>query len=194
MNVMKVNTYDKPSRRYAMRKIVLALGMVCLLAAPAWAEGEFSLFGAYEQVTSNDASIGGGGRLSLNLKIVSFDLTATWLPQKGNVSILGGAVDKAQITPIDLGVRIRFGTGNEFRPYVGGGLSYIFADLEFGEVDNELGYYLSLGFVGLADRPVRWYAEVLYRMAEIEADFGVQGKVKEDVGGLGIAAGLTFSF
>jgi hypothetical protein len=194
MNVMKVKTYDKPSRRYAMRKIVLALGIVCLLAAPAWAEGEFSLFGAYERVTSNDSSIGGGGRLSLNLRIVSFDLTATWLPQKGNVDVLGGAVDKIQTTPVDLGVRVRFSPGSEFRPYVGGGISYFFNALEFGEVDDEVGFYLSLGFIGLADRPVRWYAEAIYRMAEIEADFGVQGKVKEDIGGFGVTAGLAFSF
>jgi outer membrane protein W len=178
-----------------MRKIVLALGLVCLLATPAWAEGEFSLFGAYEQVTGNNASsIGGGARVSLSLNTVSFDLTATWLPQKGNVGVLGGSVDKVQITPVDLGLRFRFARGSEFRPYVGVGLSYILTDLEFGEADDELGYYLSLGFVGMANGPVRWYSEVLYRTAEITADFGVQGKVEEDVGGFGIAAGLTFAF
>lgn len=177
-----------------MRKIVLALGLICFLATPAWAEGEFSLFGAYEQVTGSDTSIGGGARVSLNLNIVSFDLTATWLPQKGNVGVLGGSVDKIQITPVDLGVRFRFSSGSEFRPYVGVGLSYILTDLEFGEVDDEAGFYLSLGFVGQADRPIRWYTEVLYRMAEVTADFGVQGKVEEDVGGLGITAGLSFAF
>jgi hypothetical protein len=194
MNVMKVNTYDKPSRRYAMRKIVLALGMVCLLAAPAWAEGEFSLFGAYGQVTGSDGSVGGGGRVSLNLKIVSFDLTATYLAQKGNIEMLGGALDKVQILPVELGVRFRLAPGNEFRPYVGVGLSYFLTDLEFGEADDELGFYLSAGFIGLADRNVKWYIEGLYRWAEIEADFGVQGKVEEPIGGLGMAAGLTFVF
>lgn len=194
MNVMNVNMYDKPSRRYAMRKIVLALGMVCLLATPAWAGGEFSLFGAYEQVTSNDYSIGGGGRVSLNLQRLSFDFTATYLAQKGSVEMLGGALDKVKVFPIDLGIRYRFSPGSEFRPYFGVGLSYVLTELEFGDADDEVGFYASLGFVGLADRKTRWYAEVLYRWVEMEADFGVQGKVDENVGGFGVTAGLTFGF
>ena len=57
------------------------------------------------------------------------------------------------------------------------------------------------------DQAESWLIEVEHRLqlaaerlrlardlAEIDADFGVQGKVKEDVGGFGVAAGLTFSF
>ena len=64
-----------------MRKAVLVLvGCLVLCAAPAWAGGEFSLFGTYGEVTESNRSFGFGARISAGGESVMVDLTGTWFP------------------------------------------------------------------------------------------------------------------
>ena len=60
-----------------MRKALLILG-ICIVAAPAWAGGGFSLFGSYAQLSDDAEGIGFGARLSVGGDRWIGDLTWTW--------------------------------------------------------------------------------------------------------------------
>jgi hypothetical protein len=118
-----------------MRKIVLAVGCLCLLAAPAWAGGGFSLFGTYGQINDNTSSGGLGARVSFGGQKLVVDVTATWFPERSGAIINDGGYvinDSLQIYPIEVGLRYLFAPGEEFRPYVGAGASWILTDLQGG--------------------------------------------------------------
>lgn len=177
-----------------MRRMLVVLGCVCALAAPAWAGGEFAVFGAYGETVDTNASLGLGARISVGRENVKFDLTSTWFRQSSATD--GGApvADEITLTPLELGVRFLFAPGGQFRPYVGAGASYFLVTSRVGEADDELGYYVTGGMVFGAPRGIRLYGEVVYRAADVTADYGPAGRADLDVGGLGVAAGLSFTF
>ena len=79
-----------------MRKIVLAVGCMCLLTAPAWAGGGFSLFGTYGQVNDSVSSGGFGGRVSFGGQRLVVDLTATWFPASNGAIVKNGCATEFQ--------------------------------------------------------------------------------------------------
>lgn len=180
-----------------MRKIVLAVGCMCLLTAPAWAGGGFSLFGTYGQVNDSVSSGGFGGRVSFGGQRLVVDLTATWFPASNGVIVKNGSFqihDSIQIYPIELGLRYLFAPGGEFRPYVGGGASWILTDVQTGSMDDDLGFYILAGMVWGDGRGVDGFVEGLYRRAQTEVDYGAEGRWGVDLGGFAGVGGIVIFF
>ena len=180
-----------------MRKIVLAVGCICLLAAPAWAGGGFSLFGTYGQVNDYTSSGGLGARVSFGGQTLLVDLTATWFPERSSVVVKNGGFqinDSLQIYPVELGLRYLFAPGEEFRPYVGGGVSWILTDVQNGSMDDELGYYILAGMVWGDGRGVEGFVEGLYRRAQTDVDYGAEGRWSVDLAGFAAVGGIVIVF
>jgi hypothetical protein len=180
-----------------MRKIVLAVGCICLLAAPAWAGGGFSLFGTYGQVNDNISSGGLGARVSFGGQKLLVDFTATWFPERSGVIVKSGSsqiFDNIQLYPVELGVRYVFAPGEEFRPYVGGGASWFLTDVQNGSMDDELGYYILAGMVWGDGRGVEGFVEGLFRRAQADVDYGAAGTWGVDLGGFAGVAGIVIVF
>lgn len=180
-----------------MRRIVGVVFGCCLLASPAWAGGGLHLFGTYTEVSDNIEAAGAGGRLSVGGESLVFDITATWLPRRGGDIVSQDGVrieDRLQVTPFDLGIRYVFSPGKQLRPYVGVGASYIVTNLNTGTVDDEVGFYGLLGLAWNRQREMGFYGELIYRDAEMTADYGFDGSYDVDLGGLGIAIGVFVGF
>jgi hypothetical protein len=194
-------TYNRPSRRSQMRKVILLLGCICLLSAPAWAGGGLALFGTYGEVSEYNRSGGFGARISVGGERLVIDLSGTWFPERSSKVVDEGGYtifDDIQIAPIELGVRYVFksssGGGGGVRPYIGAGLSYIVTDLNEGAVDDEAGYYGLFGCVFGNGVGIDFFGEVLYRRAEVTVDYGFMGDYKVDVGGLAGSVGIVLVF
>jgi len=180
-----------------MRKIVLAVGCMCLLAAPAWAGGGFSLFGTYGQVNDNTSSGGFGGRVTFGGQKLVVDVTATWFPKRSGAIINVGGFqinDSLQIYPIEVGLRYLFAPGEEFRPYVGAGASWILTDLQGASMDDELGFYALAGMVWGDGRGIEGFVEGVFRRAQTDVDYGSQGIWGVDLGGFAGVAGIVIVF
>jgi len=178
-----------------MRKALLVL-TICLLAAPAWAGGGFSLFGSYAEVHDDATTGGAGARLTLGGARWVGDLTFTWYPSKGGVGSISGFTDNIQVIPTDFGIRYLFTTSGNFDPYVGAGFSFMYVNLNDGNADNTFGYYGMLGF-NLGARYVKFFAEGLYRWGESDVSYrsgGREWRGKMDVGGWGLNAGVIWTF
>jgi len=178
-----------------MRKALLVLG-ICILAAPAWAGGGFSLFGSYAQVSDDAEGFGGGVRLTLGGQNFVGDLTWTWYPSDSNVGTVGGLSDKLQVIPTDLGARYLFNTSGSFRPYIGAGGTFFYTNLNDGSIDNAYGFYGLLGF-NLGHGMTKFFAEAIYRWGEADVTYyhpvrPLTGTM--DLGGFGVNAGVIWTF
>jgi len=182
-----------------MRKTVLILGICCLLAAPAWAGSGFSLFGSYSEVSDEGQSFGAGARVSLGGARWVGDLTWTWYERADDILILTDPFieDDIQVIPTDLGVRYIIPTQGSFQPYIGGGFTFFYNNLNQGRAENSLGGYILAGF-NLGKSGTKFFGEVLYRMGESNVTYepvpGQQTKQKVDVGGIGVNLGIVWTF
>ncbi len=179
-----------------MRKTLLVLGICCVMAAPAWAGGGFSLFGSYSEINDDGQALGAGVRVSMGGERWVGDLSWTWFPSKDGVQTIAGIEDTLQFIPTDFGVRYLFQTQGSFKPYVGGGGTFFYLNLNNGEVDNTWGVYGLLGF-SLGEHRAKFFAEVLYRWGDTDVHyFAVPNPItgSMDVGGFAINAGLTWAF
>jgi len=180
-----------------MRRTVLVVACLTLLASPAWAGGGFHLFGTYGEINDWTAATGFGARLSVGGEKVIFDLTATWFPERTTkIGEAGGMslYDDLQIAPIELGVRYVFAPASHWRPYIGGGLSLFVTDLNVGRVDDEVGYYGMLGLLWHGGGAFGLYGEAVYRQAEVDYEVEDGVKFSENVGGLAGVFGIIFAF
>ncbi len=178
-----------------MRKALLFL-VFCILAAPAWAGGGFSLFGSYAQMSTDAEALGAGVRLTIGGQKWVGDLSWTWYPSKSNVDTIAGRTDKLQVIPTDFGVRYLFDTSGTFRPYVGGGGTFFYNHLNDGKLDNTFGFYGLLGF-NLGRNTTKFFLEGIYRYGEADVTYPNPGNPltgKMDVGGFGINAGIIWTF
>ena len=181
-----------------MRKALLVLG-ICVIAAPAWAGGGFSLFGSYAQLSDDTEGIGAGVRLSWGGERWIGDLTWTWYPSEDDVVAIPGVdADKLQVIPTDLGVRYLVESSGSVQPYVGVGGTFFYNNLSNGSIDNAWGLYGLFG-LNFGHGGVKFFAEGIYRWAETDVSYSVGGTPvfatsSFDVGGYGINAGLMLSF
>ncbi len=179
-----------------MRKTVLVLvGCLALMAAPAWAGGAFSLFGTYGQVNDNNNSYGAGARLTLGGESFVVDLTGTWYPKVNGIVVDDPGVtifDGIQMIPFDLGIRYVFAKGSGLRPYIGAGGSYALINVSGADVDDEFGYY---GLAGLhyGTGGGGLFVEVQYRWLDSEISSGGV-TYEESIGGLAGTVGVSFNF
>ena len=180
-----------------MRKIVLAVGCMCLLAAPVWAGGGFSLFGTYGEVNEYTSSGGIGGRVTFGGQKLVVDVTATWFPERSGAVVKDGGLhiqDSLQIYPIEVGLRYLFASGQEFRPYVGAGATWLLTDLQGGSLDDEVGFYALAGMVWGDGRGIDGFVEGVFRRVQADVNYGADGRWGVDLGGFAGVAGIVIMF
>ncbi len=179
-----------------MRKALLVLG-ICILAVPAWAGGGYSLFGTWSEINEDGSAPGAGMRVSVGGNNWVGDLTWTWLQKQDGVATIAGYTDELQVIPTDLGIRYLFNTQGSFKPYIGAGATFFYVNVNDGNADNAWGGYAMLGF-NLGQSRTRFFAELTYRYGSSDVTYqqtpvnSVTGSM--DVGGLGVNAGVMWSF
>lgn len=156
-----------------MRKVLLAIVALAIVAAPASATG-FAIFGSGWDPDTVDDALGGGVSLSFPVGSSGFgiDLRGSFY-QEANVDNVGadnGDVFRdfgLQILPVDAALRYDFNNEGAANFYLGGGASYLFLDLDNGpDLDDEVGW---LAFVGARfgdPEGVNFFVEGAYRGVE----------------------------
>jgi hypothetical protein len=177
-----------------MRKALLVIG-ICVLAAPAWAGGGFSLFGAYSEVNDDASAPGAGVRLSVGGENWLGDLTWTWFENQDDVVTIAGIEDGIQVVPTDLGVRYLFDSRGSAKLYVGAGVTFFYVNLDDGNVDNAIGGYAMAGF-NFGHGRTMFFAEAIYRYGSTDVSYGAADSISGsmDVGGFGANVGVVVGF
>ncbi len=188
-----------------MKRALLAMGMLALLAAPASAGG-IGIHAGWVDTDQADNDVGFGLLFSFDVSPrVDIQLRGTDFRELVVSATDAGSDNdfKFQATLIDLGFAYRFAKeGRKLSPYVGGGGTYYLLDStpdSTARLNDEYGWY---GVVGL-DLPIgrRWaiYAEGMWRDAKMTIkgdDFDLQGPV--DIGvnlnGPQVNAGIAFTW
>ena len=179
-----------------MRKALLVLA-ICVLAAPAWAGGGYSLFGSYGSVDNHEFALGVGMRLTLGGERWVGDLTWTWYQKVTGVGTVGGLDDSIQVIPTELGIRFLMNPRGKVIPYLGGGLSFFYVNLNDGNASNPVGAYGIFG-INFGGGKAKFFAEALYRYGQSDVSYRVGGdnqiKGTMDVGGFAANAGVIWTF
>jgi hypothetical protein len=198
---------------HSPRKIAVA-GAVVLLLAPAAFALDVSLFGSYWDTDAAGDTAGGG--LTLGLPInerLAVELRASYFEELSD-DPLENAFDSddpvfqekgVNAIPIDGGLRWTFPSSSAFRPYIAGGGSYFVLDSDFGEIEDELGYYAALGTTIGDGEGADFMIEAIWRKltAQVELDpddlddvddLDVDDHADLDLDGLGVNAGVRWRF
>lgn len=198
-----------------MKKLVIAALVAAAVGAAPASAGDFSVFGSWWDTDVAGDTAGGGVALGIPFnETLGLELSANYFEELTD-DPLANAFDSddpvfveqgLNVTPLSVGLRVNFGdSASSFRPYVSGGVSYFLLDSDFGEINDELGYYAGLGAgIGNPDG-MSFFAEAIYRSAEAEVeldpdefddidDIDVRDTATFDLDGIGVNAGLRFSF
>lgn len=197
-----------------MRRVLIALAAVVLLAAPSWAGGGVGFFGTWANSTDADNTYGGGG-------IIAFDLSPHWEMQFRGTRyvefdvdwVLPGDINNpGEIDPdsrnqvfdttvLEFGAVYNFNAGGSLQPYVGGGFSYWMFDLEpptAGEVKDEGGFYVLGGAQVALSSSWGLFFEGMYRNVKATLkgdDLGFQPVNRElNMSGAAVNVGLMFTW
>jgi len=169
---------------------VVLVAILMLFSAPIWA-GSFSLFGSWWNSKDADASWGAGARAGFDLaKMLELEFRGTYYPAFKNDEFPGESFDLTAI-PVDGGLKVNFLPDKTVNPFVGAGISYYFLSIDPGEVDDQLGVYLSTGLdIGARDG-ARFFADLMWRKVDTSLKFGA---FDEDVrfDGISLNAGATW--
>ena len=179
-----------------MRKALLVLG-ICILAAPAWAGGGYSLFGSYGSVDNHEFAVGAGMRLTLGGERWMGDLTWTWYKNVSGVGTVAGFEDNLQVIPTELGVRFLMNPRGKVIPYLGVGLTFFYVNLNDGSASNPVGGYAMFG-INFGAKRAKFFAEALYRYGRTDVSYRYAGDERwtgtMDVGGFAVNAGVAWTF
>jgi hypothetical protein len=180
--------------------MVLALMCACV-TLPASAESNYALFLQYYDGSETESSFGGG-------------LKGDWLIGEsawgieGRLTYMGDlGLDKSaeysdydiMALPVDVGVNYHFMENKNM--WLGAGLTYAFLDVNNGDVDDQWGWYASLGYqTGEPGAPWAFFAEAVYR--QIQGDVSTSGiaggtdlyTYDTSLNGLGLAVGVAYRF
>jgi len=178
-----------------MKKTILwAAVALALLAGPA-AATDFGLFGSYWDTKDADNALGVGGKIDFarifEVRASYFsDLTADTSPERRDFEI--------KALPLEAGLNFKFAQSDRFTPYVGGGIGYYLLDTNRGDIDDETGWYAVVGADIKGASGLGFMVEGIYRGMEatVRGDdpADITGKVNVDFGGLGVNAGLVWSW
>lgn len=193
----------------AFAAVVTALA----LAAPASAS-DFSLFGAYWDTDAAGDAAGGGIGFGFPFnETLGLELRATYFEELSD-DPLENAFDSddpvfqevgISVLPAEIGLRFNFASESSFRPYLAGGASYFFLDSDFGEINDELGYYAALGAnIGDPDG-ANFFIEGIWRKATAEVeldpddlddidDLDVDDHADLDLDGIGLNLGVRWDW
>jgi hypothetical protein len=142
---------------FDMRRVLIALAAMVVLATPSWAGGGGGFFGTWADSTDAGNTYGLGGFFEIDLG-TSWDMQfrGTRYIEFSTDFIVPGDDDASSqvfdVTVLELGVTYNFNSKGSLVPYVGGGFSYMLFDLEppvLGELKDEGGFY-ALGGVEIA--------------------------------------------
>jgi hypothetical protein len=179
-----------------MRKALLVLG-ICLLAAPAFAGGGYSLFGSYGAVDNHEWALGAGMRLTVGGERWVGDLTWTWYQNVSGVGTIAGFDDNLQVIPTELGIRFLMNPRGSVIPYLGGGLTFFYVNLNDGSASNTVGGYAIFG-INFGGKRTKFFAEALYRYGQSDVTYRFAGDQRwtgtMDVGGFAANAGIMWTF
>jgi hypothetical protein len=200
-----------------MRKVPFLLSLTAaaaITAAPGVA-GDFSLFGAYWDTDVAGDTAGGGIKFGIPLgERFTLDIRGTYFEEIEDdpFSAIFDSDDPVfqeagiQAIPVDLGVSYTFvDSSAAFRPYITGGISYILLDSDFGEIDDETGWFAGVGAEFGDDIGPRFFVEGIYRKAEAEVnldpddlddldDIDIDDNATFDIDGASVNAGIRWSF
>jgi hypothetical protein len=190
--------------------LAIVLGLACALPATAT---DFSLYGSYWDTDAAGDAAGGGISLGLPFnETLAVELRATYFEELSD-DPLANAFDSddpvfqeqgINVTPLEIGLRVSF-PQDSFRPYVAGGAGYYLLDSDFGEVDDEVGYYAASGAAfGNPDR-IQFFVEATYRKMEGEVqldpedledidDIDIDDRATFDLDGFGANLGVRWTF
>lgn len=196
-----------------MKTSFLTLAILATAVAPVSAT-EFQLYGSYWDTTDVDATGGGGVGFSFPVApVFAIDVRATYYQEIENAAF-DAIFDEdeevfqefgLEVLPIEAGVRFNFLPDGEFvRPWVGGGGSYMMIDTtnDRFDVDDEIGFYGTLGADFGDNDGFGFFAEALYRSTEAtitedpndDDDLDIDDDVSIDLDGISFNAGLYWSF
>jgi hypothetical protein len=184
-------------------RYLLLIAFITIIAAPpASADWNFAGFASWYDSSDLDASAGGGVKCDwlmgetpwgVELRATYFaDMGADvrdWLHESPE-----GDIDVSAM-PMDLGVNYHF-LDNE-NLYLGAGLSYIFLDVNDGDLDNEWGWYAVLGYMsGEPTDGWAFFGEFMYRVVEGTVERNSLNPESFDVGieGYGFNVGVAYRF
>lgn len=171
-------------KRYAM---LLTLVLLCA-AAPAYA-GSFGVYGTYWDEGDVDPVYGAGARIGFNfLKWLELEFHGTWY-QDAEVEDPSMTFDVSTI-PIDGGLKFNLLPEGKFNFYVGAGFTYYLMDSDFGEVDDETGYYGDAGIEFGGDN-TKFFIEAIWRDLDTTVD-DPGGDIHVDFSGIAANAGLNW--
>jgi opacity protein-like surface antigen len=176
------------------RLILAVVATLALTAAPAMAT-EVAAFGSGWNTKDADQAMGGGFRLDfaryLELRASYFsDLTKDTSPESRDFEI--------KALPLEAGVNFKLTHDQPFTPYVGGGIGYYMLDTSVGQIDDETGWYGVVGANFKRGSGLGFNIEGIYRNmdATVHGDDlnNISGRVPVDFGGLGVNAGVVWTF
>jgi hypothetical protein len=179
-----------------MRKALLVLG-ICILATPAFAGGGFSLFGSYGSVDNHEFAVGLGARATVGGDRWVGDLSWTWYQEVSGVGTIAGFEDNIQVIPTELGLRFIMNPKGSVIPYLGGGLTFFYVNLNDGSASNTIGGYAMFG-INFGGTNTKFFAEAVYRYGQSDiayryaGDEGWTGTM--DVGGFAANFGVMWTF
>lgn len=189
-----------------MKKVLLTALALALLTTPAWAS-RFGLSGSYWNTDEASDGVGATADLKFDLGASNFafdlrggyfdDLTEDREGQRRDFDL--------SATPLEAGLVYNFNRDGRTNPYAGGGVGYYLLDTSAGNVDDETGWYATLGSEFTGTRNVGFFVEGLFRkmeatverdprqLEEIE-DIELEEQVAIDLDGLGVNAGVVWRF
>jgi hypothetical protein len=196
-----------------MKKLLCVLAITFCATTPSWAAG-FEVFGSYWNTSDVEDTFGGGLGLAfpIGASPLDLELRATYYQELSDEPV-GNLFDddegffedeSLEVLPLEAGLRFNFAQDSAFNPWVGVGASYMLLDStrEGIDIDDETGYYVSLG--GRFGDPdgARFFAEARYRSTEAtvrrdrddDDDVDIDDDVAIDLDGVGVNAGVVFSW
>lgn len=197
-----------------MKKALLAaLALALLVPASTSMASGLAIYGSYWSSDALDDTAGAGLKFSLPLgERFNLDLRGTYY-EPFDQDALQDEIDdlfddgpnpdrdifnsELKIIPVEAGFSFNLGDG-AIQPTLGAGATYFLIDSDRGSVDDEVGWYGSVGLNFAREGSAGFFLEGVYRSAEGEVsededdvDFD---RVTFDLDGFAANAGVVFSF
>lgn len=163
-----------------LKGLLTTLVVILLSSAPASA-GAFAVYGTWWDTEDAGDAAGIGASYAWNLgEVVDLEARLAWYEEltdkplddffSGNSPLETGLT----VIPVEVGLRFNFARDAKFwNPWVGVGLAYYALDTDSGNIDDEVGFYATLGSTFGDGKGADFYAEVGYRFVEGEvSDLG----------------------
>jgi hypothetical protein len=105
--------------------------------------------------------------------------------------------DNLQVVPTELGIRFLMNPRGSVIPYLGGGFTFFYVNLNDGSAKNTFGGYAMFG-INFGGTKAKFFAEALYRYGQSDVSYRFAGDQRftgtMDVGGFAANAGVMWTF